>query len=139
MPPTYSECFLRTILFPIDFSIIGIIVIARSKKNQRIGDFAADTLVVYKSSNKETKIDFSNEFAYTKEGFKPKYKEAAQFTEKDISYIDRVLYNKILTLEEKLAKGFIKKYSIKKQWEEKDRDFLWRLKNDYSYYTNLEN
>lgn len=134
-----GQHFLRWLLRPIDFfpflGGVGIFVILYSKKKQRIGDLAADTIVVKTSG----KINIGAEYYDFDETYRPVFPEVDELNDAQVRYIMSLLdlpekYNR-----EKLRDLAEKVKSVLKIDEHRmtDSDFLKRIVKDYNYTTSL--
>jgi uncharacterized RDD family membrane protein YckC len=87
--PTVGNHFLRWLCRIVDIGPIGIVMIAASEKAQRLGDMAADTVVVKLVRQKEitaNEIFIASEVTYT-----PVFPQVIQLEPKDIELIQRAL------------------------------------------------
>ncbi|MBR5972668.1 MAG: RDD family protein [Paludibacteraceae bacterium] len=133
-PPSFQQCFIRWILYPIDALIIGMVMI--SKHGQRIGDMASGCYVVFDERSKVVKASIETDYQYIKENYKPEYEEEELrgMKEKDIQLILKGLYNvKYVSQINDVASIICKKYNLTKR-NMSAREFLVRLYNDYKYY-----
>ncbi|MCR5312764.1 MAG: RDD family protein [Bacteroidaceae bacterium] len=90
--PTIGSLFMRHILRIVDYGVsgIGIFIILFSKNNQRIGDFAAATMVIHEGSYKQLRITL-DEFAYASKDYTPVYPEARNLSLGQAELIRRLL------------------------------------------------
>ena len=133
-PPSFQQCFIRWILYPIDEMIIGMVMI--SKHGQRIGDMASGCYVVFDERAKAVKASVKTDYQYIEENYRPEYEkeELSGMKDKDIQLILKGLYNvKYVSQINEVASIICKKYNISKK-NMSAREFLVRLYNDYKYY-----
>lgn len=132
--PTLGGYLLRYVLTPIDIELggLGLVSIVLSKKNQRLGDLAAGTMVI------KTKAPYIAlpDYSYTMEGYVPTYSEAAELSLNQAQLITRVLNNvrpdryeliNRLALKMQQTLGIVPQGGTQEQ-------FLYTMLNDYSYY-----
>jgi len=82
----YNEAIAGFMLFPIP--VIGLIFIIVSKKNQRLGDFAANTIVIHQ----QKRISLEETILRSKsDNYVPVFKQALQLRDKDIYIIKKVV------------------------------------------------
>ncbi|WP_259016088.1 RDD family protein [Emticicia fluvialis] len=116
--------------------LVGGLLILLSDKQQRLGDMAANTVVV-KTKEKIIYIeDTIYAYATKASGYKPKYPEIMRLSDKDINSIkllmekgDRLMNPAIAA---KLAQHI--KNLLKIESNEDNFEFLKQLLNDYNYY-----
>ena len=134
-----SSHFLRWLIRPIDFfpflGIAGMFIMLYTKKGQRIGDLAADTVVVKTSA----KIDIGIEYYDFDENYNPVYPQAGDLSVLQAEMIMRYLDLSPKHYEEKIAE-FVDK--VKKVLEIEDyrtpsREILRQVMKDYNYCTSL--
>ena len=138
--PTLGQYAIRWISRLIDFTVTfnaaGLVCVAMSDKNQRIGDILANTTVI----KTKPRTQFEDLF-FTTEGevtYIPIISEAQQVSNQDIYLINDVLkayhktsnYDLVTNLEEKM----INKYEIKNSANLKGTVFLETLVKDYNHF-----
>jgi RDD family len=160
--PTASQCATRWMFNAVDtwliylfvfmhqylaflgiFSpFIGAIVIGTSKKQQRLGDMAARTLVVSTKENEVGIFDTIYAYAVKKNNYQPKFPEIMRLPDKDITLIKSLMERADDTYDYELAHrlaAHIKKV-LKIESKNDDSIFLKQLLEDYNYYSvNEEN
>jgi len=121
--PWWSTLFL--------FCGLGSIII--SPKSQRIGDLLAGTIII---DNKSRTSWQDTVFTELESGYKPKYPQVMQLSDKDIntlkSIIESVKKNGNFDLSMRIRDRIISKLGI--QTNEDSLDFLETLLKDYNYY-----
>lgn len=134
-----GQHFLRWLLRPIDFfpflGGLGMFFIFYTKKKQRLGDLAADTVVVKTYG----KIDIGAEYYDFDENYRPSIQRVEELNDAQVRYI---VY--FLDMPEKLNKERITDLSQKVKAvldtgdiRMSDRDFLKLVVKDYNYTTSL--
>lgn len=126
----------RLIDFTVTFNAAGLVCVAMSDKNQRIGDILAHTTVI----KTKPRTQFEDLYFTTEqeETYVPLIPEAQQVSNQDIYLINDVLkayyktvnYDLVTSLEEKM----IKKYEIKNSANLKGTKFLETLVKDYNHF-----
>lgn len=137
-PPSFQQCFIRWILYPIDEMIIGMVMI--SKHGQRIGDMASGCYVVFEEKAKAVKASITTDYQYVEEGYSPIYeeKELSGLKEKDIRLIINALYNtKYQSQLGTIADIIQNKQALNKNGLS-NKEFLIRVYNDYKYYEMIQ-
>ena len=138
--PTLGQYAIRWISRLIDFTVTfnaaGLVCVAMSDKNQRIGDILANTTVI----KTKVRTQFEDLFFTTEQGetYIPLVLEAQRVSNQDIYLINDVLkayhktsnYELVTNLEEKM----IKKYEIKNSANLKGTVFLETLVKDYNHF-----
>lgn len=137
-PPSFQQCFIRWILYPIDEMIIGMVMI--SKHGQRIGDMASGCYVVFEEKAKAVKVSITTDYQYVEEGYSPIYeeKELSGLKDKDIRLIINALYNtKYQSQLGTIADIIQNKQALNKNGLS-NKEFLIRVYNDYKYYEMIQ-
>lgn len=137
-PPSFQQCFIRWILYPIDEMIIGMVMI--SKHGQRIGDMASGCYVVFEEKAKAVKASITTDYQYVEEGYSPIYeeKELSGLKDKDIRLIINALYNtKYQSQLGTIADIIQNKQALNKNGLS-NKEFLIRVYNDYKYYEMIQ-
>jgi uncharacterized RDD family membrane protein YckC len=91
--PALHQYLIRWLTRPFDFvffGLIGLLTVVLSKKNQRLGDMAAGTLVIKTAI--QTNID-DTVFWELNENYKPRFKEVMRLSDRDMNTIKGVLNN----------------------------------------------
>ncbi len=115
--------------------LVGIICVATSKKNQRVGDLIANTIVVDLKDNARFSKTIEEEL---EENYVPKYPNVIKLTDNDMRIIKDTFtvakakrdYKKLIKLRTKIAEVT----QIKPE-ENSDIEFIDRVIKDYNYYT----
>ena len=131
--------FLRWILRPVDFfpflGALGMFVMLYNKRGQRIGDMAADTVVVKTSG----KIDIGIEYYDFDENYVPVYPQAVELSvlqaARIMNYLDLPEKHHEERIEE-LALKVIKVLKIEDR-HAPNRLLLKQVMKDYNYCTSL--
>lgn len=139
-PPSVANYFLRWLLEPIDFFIVGlaVVLIILNKRGQRLGDMLAGTTVV--KIKRITAANVRNKAIMTPvdEDYVPTYSEAGNISDHDIRIIKDALKafredaaeQAVAVLEQKLKE----KYNI--QSEQPTVKFLYAILRDHTYYVS---
>ena len=136
--PSFSAYFLRWLMEPIDFFImgLGVVFIILSKNGQRVGDLLAGTTVVKMKKITATNVRNKVIMETVDENYVPKIPEAAQLADNEIRLIkdalsvfrDGAKEKPLLLIEEKLKE----KYNI--QSDMPTVKFMYTLLRDHTYY-----
>ncbi len=139
--PALHQYLIRWLTRPFDFvlsfGLAALLTSVLSKKNQRLGDMAAGTLVI--KTRIETNINDTVFFELDDE-YKPRYKEVMRLSDRDMNTIKGVLnnvkhYNNFdvaVRISDKVRNVLnITDY-------EEPVEFLETLLKDYNYYSNQE-
>ena len=136
--PSFSAYFLRWLMEPIDFFImgLGVVFIILSKNGQRVGDLLAGTTVVKMKKITATNVRNKVIMETVDENYVPKIPEAAQLADNEIRLIkdalsvfrDGAKQKPLLLIEEKLKE----KYNI--QSDMPTVKFMYTLLRDHTYY-----
>ena len=126
---------LISLLFFVGKSI-GIISIAVSGKNQRVGDISANTVVI---SLKDKAMFSQTILENLADNYKPKYSNVIQLSDNDARIIKDTY---TIATKERDFKTLIKLRvkieevaQIKKSEKESDKEFIQKVLKDYNYYT----
>lgn len=122
----------RLLDFLFTFNVLAVSMVAATKKQQRLGDLLAKTIVV----STDQKISLSkSDFVKTEENYSIVYPEIAQFTQEDYDFIKKVLdfFTETGNIEHVnvLGKKLKAKYQI--QSTEPPLKFLKTLLKDYTH------
>ena len=136
--PSFSAYFLRWLMEPIDFFImgLGVVFIILSKNGQRVGDLLAGTTVIKMKKITATNVRNKVIMETVDENYVPKIPEAAQLADNEIRLIkdalsvfrDGAKQKPLLLIEEKLKE----KYNI--QSDMPTVKFMYTLLRDHTYY-----
>ena len=91
--PALHQYLIRWLTRPFDFfffGLVGLLTVVLSKKNQRLGDMAAGTLVI--KTKIETDINDTVFFELNDE-YKPRYQQVMRLSDRDMNTIKGVLNN----------------------------------------------
>ncbi|MCQ2192495.1 MAG: RDD family protein [Paludibacteraceae bacterium] len=132
-PPSFLQCFLRWVLFPIDFWLVGIINIAN--KGQRFGDMASGCQCI--KSKDVLNADLSRAYKYTNENYKVRFVEARNIDAEVMAQVEAYVFGKSYDLSrDKLVTSLKKTLNINHKIS--DYDFLFQVYNDYKYLTEVK-
>ncbi|MEP6682127.1 MAG: RDD family protein [Parafilimonas sp.] len=138
--PALHQYLIRWLTRPFDFvfvGLIGLLTVVLSKKNQRLGDMAAGTLVI--KTKIETDINDTVFFELDKE-YKPRYAAVMRLSDRDMNTIKGVLNNN----------RRYKNFDVVARVSEKVRsvlniidyeepvEFLETILKDYNYYASQQ-
>lgn len=136
--PSFGAYFLRWLMEPIDFFIVGlgVVFIILTKNGQRVGDLLAGTTVVKIKKITATNVRNKIIMETVDENYVPKITEAAQLTDHEIRLIkdalsvfrDGAKEKPLLLIEKKLKE----KYNI--QSDMPTVKFMYTLLRDHTYY-----
>jgi uncharacterized RDD family membrane protein YckC len=136
--PAFSNYLLRWLLRVVDialsFGSVAIVTMLFNGKGQRLGDMAATTTVI---SEKTTTGIQSIRIINLPDDYSPKYPQVMNFKDDEIQTIKSIYYNAkafgnhhiIIRLSVKVSKV------MEVDYDEKPIDFINRVINDYTYYT----
>lgn len=144
---SFSASALRWLLGLIDFGFfnVGLAVMTFNKRNQRLGDLAAGTIVIREDKHNR-KFDSLRQFTSLSDDYQPTYPFAADFTWGQISFINQTamgLYRLNVTANQRknivtLANKIAGDHNITLKPNDCNT-FLRTLVNDYNYYTWHDN
>lgn len=123
---------LMVLVFGMSFLVADIILVANSKKAQRIGDILAQTIVI-KTSNKETLT--STVFMEVNTDYQPMFPQVMRISDKDLNMVKKILEDNTKTNNYKMledAAGKIKSF-LQIETDMYPQEFLERLLKDYNY------
>ncbi|KYG85488.1 hypothetical protein AWW67_15270 [Roseivirga seohaensis] len=136
--PSFGAYFLRWLMEPIDFFIVGlgVVFIILTKNGQRVGDLLAGTTVVKIKKITATNVRNKIIMETVDENYVPKIPEATQLTDHEIRLIkdalsvfrDGAKEKPLLLIEEKIKE----KYNI--QSDMPTVKFMYTLLRDHTYY-----
>ena len=131
-PPSFFQCAIRSLLYAVDFWLVGVILI--SKKGKRLGDMASGCRVVLKKSSMQERVSLQEEYAYTDPDYKVKFGEVQEMSDEDFDLLTKTLFDiNYRTQSDAVSRRMQKHLGIAKGSMD-DRGFLMRLRNDYLYY-----
>lgn len=136
-PTRISQYITRWLLLIVDetllYGLVGLIAIAVSQKHQRLGDLAANTIVISLKAKNENQRG-----AYIKvdPNYIPTYPEAAKLTSKDVAIIKKVLTDRSDNKHQyhNQAKSKMEEQLGIYAGSNSSRTFLNTLIKDYNYY-----
>ncbi len=136
--PSFAAYFLRWLLEPIDFFIVGlgVVFIILTKKGQRVGDILAGTTVV--KIKKITSTNMQNKVLMDKvdEGYEPQIPEAANISDLEVQLIKDALkahkHDATKRPIEMIERKLKDKYNIQSNLP--TVKFLYTLLRDHTYY-----
>ncbi|MBP5455390.1 MAG: RDD family protein [Paludibacteraceae bacterium] len=134
-PPSFFQCAIRSLLFTVDFWLVGVILI--SKKGKRLGDMASGCMVVLKKSSLQERVSLQEEYAYANPDYNVKFEEAQEMNDEDFDVLTKALFDiNYRTQSDAVSRRMQKHLGIAKGSME-DRSFLMRLRNDALYYRQV--
>lgn len=133
----FHESFYGLMIFS---PLIGGLIIILTKQNQRLGDLAADTLVV---STYEPNVSLEQtvyKYAKNTESYSPTYPEIMRLSDKDVSKIQQIMERGDYLQNEELIGRLAKhvRKVLKIETEQSDIVFLNTLLSDYNHYAKLD-
>lgn len=136
--PAFYQYLIRWLLRPCDFfffGLVGLLTVVNSKKNQRLGDLAAGTLVI--KTKMETDIN-DTVFFELSDTYKPRFKEVMRLSDRDMNVIKGVLSNckKYNNFDVAARTSEKVRTLLNIQDYEEPVEFLETLLKDYNYYSN---
>jgi len=113
----------------------GIAAIFLSNKSQRIGDLVAGTIVIFTGSKTTWK---DTVFTEIEAGYKPRYPEVMQMTDKDVNSLKMIIDTVRKTRNHELAFRIAEriKSRLHMQGDQDAQDFLETLLKDYNYFSS---
>ncbi|MFT4152795.1 RDD family protein [Parafilimonas sp.] len=139
--PALHQYLIRWLTRPFDLGLTlglaGLLTTVLTKKNQRLGDMAAGTLVI--KTKMETDIN-DTVFLELEEEYKPRFPQVMRLSDRDMNTIKGVLNNsmrfKNFDVAARLSDKIRTVLGITDQTE--PAAFLEILLKDYNYYSNRE-
>ncbi len=138
--PALHQYLIRWLTRPFDFiffGLVGLLAVVLSKKNQRLGDMAAGTLVI--KTKIETDIDDTVFFELDEE-YKPRFSAVMRLSDRDMNTIKGVLNNTKryhnIDVAARLSAKIRAVLNISEHVE--PVEFLETLLKDYNYYSGRE-
>jgi len=136
--PALHQYLIRWLLRPFDFyffGLVGLLTVVNSKRNQRLGDMAAGTLVI--KTKMETDIN-DTVFFELSDGYKPRFKEVMRLSDRDMNVIKGILDNsRKYNNFDIAARTSDKIRSLLNITDyEEPVEFLETLLKDYNYFSN---
>ena len=139
--PTVGKIITRWLLLTIDIVTgIGVVSILFTRKNQRLGDLAAGTIVIkVKKGNAEERIEMLREYGFVSESYRPFYRSVAKLTPRQAQIISQVLShygpNRQYYINQ-LGNKVIHTLRILPAPGAGAQQFLYAVLNDYYYYSS---
>lgn len=136
--PSLSAYFLRWLLYAVDVPLtsgLGILVMLINKNNQRLGDLAANTIVIKEKDYRRIQVSL-DEFDYLTKGYHPQYPLAADLSLEQINVISKTLETnaKDRQVHIKLLADKVRLVLAVPHAEPSDEKFLQTVLRDYQYY-----
>ena len=136
--PALHQYLIRWLLRPFDFfffGLVGLLTVVNSKRNQRLGDMAAGTLVI--KTKMETNIN-DTVFFELSDGYKPRFKEVMRLSDRDMNVIKGILDNSRKYNNFDIAARTSEKIRslLNITDYEEPVEFLETLLKDYNYFSN---
>ena len=138
--PSFASYFLRWLLEPIDFFIVGlgVVFIILTKNGQRVGDILAGTTVVKIKKITATNVQNKALMDPVDEHYEPQIFEANNLTDSEVQLIKDALkaykQDAVNRPIEMIAEKLKEKYNI--QSELPTVKFLYTLLRDHTYYVS---
>jgi len=138
--PSVAAYFLRWLLEPIDFAIVGLAVLSiiLTRNGQRVGDLLAGTTVI--KVKRVSTVNMQNKVIMEKveEGYVPTFIDAASLTDQEIRLIKASLgayrEDALSGPIERLSSKMKEKYGIASDMP--PVKFLYTLMRDHAYYVS---
>jgi len=136
--PTPGACLLRWLLWIVDgptLSFPGLLVMVLSRRNQRLGDLAAATVVVRQHDYRRLRVA-TDEYDHLAHGYTPRYPAAADLTPGQADIVRRALEAPAAANApqlSQLADKVQRRLGISTR-EGSPAQFLRRICSDYQYY-----
>ncbi|SNR15957.1 RDD family protein [Tenacibaculum jejuense] len=131
-----EDFFVLLYLIFLFGKMLGFLMVIFTKNNQRVGDFAANTVVVYLKDNASFSKTILEEI---KEDYKPTFSNVIKLSDNDVRIIKDTFvkarrskdYNTLIKLRSKIEEVT----SIKKPTKLTDIQFIDVVLKDFNYYT----
>jgi len=139
--PALHQYLIRWLIRPVDFAgsfyLVGLLTVVLSRKNQRLGDMAAGTLVI--KTKIETDIN-DTVFFELEDEYKPCFPAVMRLSDRDMNTIKSVLINSRrynnFDMAARLSEKIRTVLNISDYVE--PVEFLEILLKDYNYFSNKE-
>ena len=136
--PALHQYLIRWLTRPFEvfsFGLIGLLTVILSKKNQRLGDMAAGTLVI--KSKIQTDID-DTVFFELEDTYKPRFPAVMRLSDRDMNTIKNVLSNSQRNSSYDVATRLSEKIRTVLNITEyvEAKEFLEILLKDYNFYSS---
>jgi uncharacterized RDD family membrane protein YckC len=140
--PGIGSYFLRWVLMPVDlffWGCVGALFILFSKNHQRLGDMAADTIIV--KTNPSLAFDLDESYYIFSDDYEPTFPRVDRLTNGQIAFITNLLIepknkNAMTGSVTELANKVKTILNIESNLD--DRKLLETIVRDYNYYATLE-
>jgi len=137
--PGFFDFMLRWLLVPLDYGSYGtvaLVSILATRKNQRLGDLLAGTVVIKAAKKTAGDVRRSMLFQHIEADYQPTYREARSLTVAELQLIKRALqaYDRNYHIKpiEKLARRISNRLQVEP--ESSPRKFLRTLVKDYQFF-----
>jgi uncharacterized RDD family membrane protein YckC len=139
--PALHQYLIRWLIRPFDFAVsfymVGLLTVVLSRKNQRLGDMAAGTLVI--KTKIETDID-DTVFLEVEDEYEPRFPAVMRLSDRDMNTIKSVLNNSRrynnFDIAARLSEKIRTVLNITEYVE--PVEFLEILLKDYNYFSNKQ-
>jgi uncharacterized RDD family membrane protein YckC len=137
--PALHQFLIRWLLRPVDFTFSlglgGLLSVLLSKKNQRLGDMAAGTIVI--KTRQRTDLN-ETVFFELEEDYRVRYPAVMQLSDRDMNLIKNIIDNCRRSNNASMAGPLAEKIRTVLQINEyqENLDFLETLLKDYNYLSN---
>ncbi len=135
--PTLGAILLRWVFLVVDmyFYCLGVIVIICTRRNQRLGDLAAGTMVIRNPRKDQMHLSL-DEFYYASPDYTPVYPEVQQLSLGQADVISRMLNDRKVYSDEQVHRlaQKIEQFLDISNHQQTDTDFLQTILHDYQYY-----
>ena len=135
--PTLGAILLRWVFLVVDmyFYCLGVIVIICTRRNQRLGDLAAGTMVIRNPRKDQMHLSL-DEFYYASPDYTPVYPEVQQLSLGQADVISRMLNDRKVYSDEQVHRlaQKIEQFLDISNHQQTDTDFLQTVLHDYQYY-----
>ena len=135
--PTLGAILMRWVFMVVDvyFFCLGIIFIICTRRNQRLGDLAAGTMVIRNPRKDQMHLSL-DEFYYASPDYTPVYPEVQQLSLGQADVISRMLNDRKVYSDEQVHRLVQKVEQLLdiSSHGQSDTDFLQTVLHDYQYY-----
>lgn len=136
--PSLSSYFLRWLLYVVDVPLtsgLGVLVMLINKNNQRLGDLAANTIVIKEKDYRKIQVSL-DEFDYLTKEYHPQYPLAADLSLEQINVINKTLdaFTKDRQLHIQQLAVKVRSVLAVNNTDSSDENFLQTVIRDYQYY-----
>lgn len=136
--PGLSAYLLRWLLYLIDVVLtsgLGLLVMLINKNNQRLGDLAANTIVIKENDYRKIQVSL-DEFDYLTKDYQPQFLHAADLSLEQVNVIGKTLEpgNKERSLHIQRLATKVRSLLMVNNASLPDEQFLQTVLRDYQYY-----